>query len=104
MEADAGGPIADLLAAAQPEEAASRSRWQRDAVPPWERVEPTMVYEVRVTNLDLLVVGSRLDCAEIKRTYVIHTTEQLRPGFCHLHNPKRSGALHEFSQVGEPLP
>ena len=24
-----------------------------DAVPPWRRVEPTMVCEVRVTNLDL---------------------------------------------------
>jgi hypothetical protein len=53
MEADAGGPIADLLAAARPGEAAIRSRWQRDAVPPWRRVEPTMVCEVRVTNLDL---------------------------------------------------
>src|SRR5438128_4878531 len=53
MEADAGGPIADLLAAARPEEAAIRSRWQHDAVPPWRRVEPTMVCEVRVTNLDL---------------------------------------------------
>jgi len=56
MEADAGGPIADLLASARPEEAAIRSRWQHDAVPPWRRVEPTMVCEVRVTNLDLLVV------------------------------------------------
>jgi hypothetical protein len=33
--------------------AAIRSRWQRDAVPPWRRVEPTMVCDVRVTNLDL---------------------------------------------------
>ncbi len=57
MEADAGGPIADLLAAARPAEAAIRFRWQRDAVPPWRRVEPTMVCEVRVTNLDLLVAG-----------------------------------------------
>jgi hypothetical protein len=55
MELDAGGPIADLLAAARPEEAAIRSRWQHDAVPPWRRVEPTMICEVRVTNLDLLV-------------------------------------------------
>ena len=38
---------------ARPEEAAIRSRWQHDAVPPWRRVEPTMVCEVRVTNLDL---------------------------------------------------
>ena len=53
MEADAGGAIADLLAAARPEEAAIRSRWQHDAVPPWRRVEPTMVCEVRVTNVDL---------------------------------------------------
>ena len=53
MEADAGGPIADLLATARPEQAAIRSRWQHDAVPPWRRVEPTMVCEVRVTNLDL---------------------------------------------------
>jgi hypothetical protein len=58
MEVDAGGPIADLLAAGRPVEAAIRSRWQHDAVPPWRRVEPTMVCEVRVTNLDLLVVGS----------------------------------------------
>ena len=43
-------------ATARPEEAAIRSRWQHDAVPPWRRVEPTMVCEVRVTNLDLLVV------------------------------------------------
>jgi len=57
MELDAGGPIADLLATALPEEAAIRSRWQHDAVPPWRRVEPTMVCEVRVTNLDLLVAG-----------------------------------------------
>src|SRR5438874_3921739 len=57
MEADAGGPIADLLAAARPEQAAIRSRWQHDAVPPWRRVEPTIVCEVRVTNLDLLVAG-----------------------------------------------
>src|SRR5438477_4440896 len=53
MEADAGGPIADLLATARPEQAAIRARWQHDAVPPWRRVEPTMVCEVRVTNLDL---------------------------------------------------
>ncbi len=52
MEADAAGPIADLHAAAQPEEAAIRSRWQHDVVAPWRRVEPTMVCEVRVTNLD----------------------------------------------------
>src|SRR5438874_9912670 len=45
MELDAGGLVADLLAAARPEEAAIRSRWQRDAVPPWRRVEPTMVCE-----------------------------------------------------------
>src|SRR6266542_6890512 len=38
------------------EEAAIRSRWQHDAVPPWRRVEPTMVCEVRFSNLDLLVV------------------------------------------------
>src|SRR6266849_6176482 len=60
MEADAGGPITDLLAAARPEEAAIRSRWQHDAVPPWRRVEPTMVCEVRVTNLDLSVVRARM--------------------------------------------
>ena len=45
--------MADLVAAARPGEAAIRSRWQRDAVPPWRRVAPTMVCEVRVTNLDL---------------------------------------------------
>jgi hypothetical protein len=53
MEAAAGGPIADLLATARPEETAIRSRWRHDALPPWGRVEPTMVCEVRVTNPDL---------------------------------------------------
>src|SRR6266567_4275487 len=60
MEADAGGPIADLLTTARAEEAAIRSRWQQDAVPPWRRMEPTMVCEVRVTNLDLSVVRARM--------------------------------------------
>jgi len=58
MEPDAAGPIADLLAAARPEEAgdpipvAARCR---AAVPPWRRgaVAPSMVCEVRVTNLNL---------------------------------------------------
>ena len=59
MEADAGGPIADLLASARPLEAAIRSRWQHYAVPQWRRVEPTMVCEVLVTNLDLLVAMFR---------------------------------------------
>src|SRR5438309_675252 len=53
MQADAGGPIADLLAVARPEEAAIRSRWQHGAVLPWRGVEPTPVCEVRVMNLDL---------------------------------------------------
>jgi hypothetical protein len=47
------GPIGDLLAAAGPDESAIRSRWQHDAVPPWRRVPPSLVPEVRVTNLDL---------------------------------------------------
>ena len=38
---------------ADPAEAASKSRWQHDAVPPWRRVEPKIVCEVRVTNRDL---------------------------------------------------
>ena len=71
MELDAGGPIADLLASARPEEAAIRSRWQHDAVPPWRRVEPTVVCEVRVTNLDLLVAGmTRL--THVQTTSVTH--------------------------------
>jgi ATP-dependent DNA ligase len=48
-----GGPLATLLAEAGPAEAAIKSRWQHDAVPPWRRVEPKLVCEVRVTNLDL---------------------------------------------------
>jgi hypothetical protein len=73
MEADAGGPIADLLAAARSEEAAIRSRWQLDAVPQWRRVEPTMVCEVRVTNLDLSVVSHAVLSAEFtKRVSVTH--------------------------------
>jgi ATP-dependent DNA ligase len=51
--AEEGGPLARLLAEAGPVEAAIRSRWQHDAVPPWRRVAPTVVCEVRVTNLDL---------------------------------------------------
>jgi len=49
------GPISDLLGGAGLEESAIKSRWQHDAVPPWHRVEPTLVCEVRVTNLDLSV-------------------------------------------------
>jgi ATP-dependent DNA ligase len=48
-----GGPLATLLAEAGQAEAAIKSRWQHDAVPPWRRVEPKIVCEVRVTNLDL---------------------------------------------------
>ena len=51
--AEAGEPLATLFAEAGPVEAAIRSRWQPDAVPPWRRVEPKVVCEVRVTNLDL---------------------------------------------------
>ena len=47
------GPIAELLKRAGPEESAIKSRWQHDAVPPWHPVEPTIVCEIRVTNLDL---------------------------------------------------
>jgi ATP-dependent DNA ligase len=45
--------LAALIAEAGTEESAIRSRWQHDAVPPWRRVEPKVVCEVRVTNLDL---------------------------------------------------
>ena len=51
--AEAGGPLAALLAETGPAEAAIKSRWQHDAVPPWRRLEPKVVCEVRVTNLDL---------------------------------------------------
>jgi ATP-dependent DNA ligase len=50
---DGHGPLTTLVSDAGPEEAAIRSRWQHDAVPPWRRVEPTVVCEVLVTNLDL---------------------------------------------------
>jgi ATP-dependent DNA ligase len=50
---DGEGPLSSLMAAAGPMESAIRSRWQHDAVPPWRRVVPTVVCEVRVTNLDL---------------------------------------------------
>src|SRR5258708_24149461 len=74
MEADAGGPIADLLATARPEQAAIRSRWQHDAVPPWRRVEPMMVCEVRVTNLDLSVVCTHVMDARTKSVCHSHST------------------------------
>jgi ATP-dependent DNA ligase len=49
---DACGPVAGLLAEAGAEEPAIRSRWQHDAIPPWRRVRPRVVCEVRVSNLD----------------------------------------------------
>jgi ATP-dependent DNA ligase len=52
LASDALGPLAAIIAAAGPELPAIRSRWQHDAVPPWRRVEPSLVCEVRVTNLD----------------------------------------------------
>jgi ATP-dependent DNA ligase len=45
-------PLAALLAQAGAEEPAIRSRWQHDAIPPWRRVPPHLVCEVRVSNLD----------------------------------------------------
>jgi len=50
---EAHGPLPALLAEAGSSEAAIKSRWQHDAVPPWRRVEPRVVREVRVTNLEL---------------------------------------------------
>ena len=40
MGVEDGGPLATLLAEAGPAEAAIKSRWQHDAVPPWRRVAP----------------------------------------------------------------
>ena len=53
IDREARGPLAALLASAGSVEAAIESRWQHDAVPPWRRVEPRVVCEVRVTKLDL---------------------------------------------------
>ena len=47
---EAHGPLPALLAEAGPSEAAIKSRWQHDAEPPWLRVEPRVVREVRVTK------------------------------------------------------
>jgi ATP-dependent DNA ligase len=46
------GPIADLLERAGPEEGAIPSRWQHDAVPPWRRISPEVVCEVRFGTID----------------------------------------------------
>jgi ATP-dependent DNA ligase len=53
LAVDEASPLARLLAEVGPEESAIKSRWQHDAVPPWRRVEPNFVCEIRVTNLDL---------------------------------------------------
>jgi ATP-dependent DNA ligase len=45
-------PMAGLLCEAGAQEPAIRSRWQHDAIPPWRRVPPHLVCEVRVSNLD----------------------------------------------------
>ena len=51
-------PVQELLAESGSEEAAIRSRWQHDAIPPWRRIPARFVCEVRVSNLDLLVSGT----------------------------------------------
>jgi ATP-dependent DNA ligase len=53
IDGDSRGPLLALVAEAGAVEEAIKSRWQHDAVPPWRRVEPRVVCEVRVTNLDL---------------------------------------------------
>jgi ATP-dependent DNA ligase len=45
-------PVAALMGDAGAEQPAIRSRWQHDAIPPWRRVPPELVCEVRVSNLD----------------------------------------------------
>jgi ATP-dependent DNA ligase len=45
-------PLAALARDAGAEQPAIRSRWQHDAIPPWRRVPPRLVCEVRVSNLD----------------------------------------------------
>jgi ATP-dependent DNA ligase len=44
--------VTGLLAEAGAMERAIRSRWQHDAIPPWRRVPPRLICEVRVSNLD----------------------------------------------------
>jgi hypothetical protein len=52
-------PFSWMLDLAGAEQSAIPSGWQRDALSPWRRVPPKLVGEVRVTNLDLLVMENR---------------------------------------------
>jgi ATP-dependent DNA ligase len=45
-------PFSRILKLAAAEQWAIPSRWQHDAIPPWRRVPPKLVCEVRVSNLD----------------------------------------------------
>jgi ATP-dependent DNA ligase len=52
LAAELTGALGDMLDVAGPQQAAIRSRWQHDAIPPWRPVPARLVCEVRVTNLD----------------------------------------------------
>jgi hypothetical protein len=52
LSGDLSAPVAELLGDAGTDEPAIRSRWQHDAIPPWRRVPPRLLCEVRVPNLD----------------------------------------------------
>jgi ATP-dependent DNA ligase len=55
IPAEALAPLAGILDQAGPLEHAIPTRWRHDAIPPWRRVPPELVCEIRIGPVDLLV-------------------------------------------------